>query len=301
MSAALPTAPSTTPQSPAPAVREITFHGLPALQLGLPSGDLAVVALQGAQVLSWVPAGGHERLYLSPRAVFDGHSAIRGGTPVCFPQFNQRGPLAKHGFVRNLPWQWDAAATPEERAESGVSASLVLRDSAQTRAWWPHGFAARLTVTLTEGGLRIGLGAQNTGDSAWDFTMALHSYLAIPDIAQTRLDGLDGCARWDAVADVRDTQHGAVTFDGEYDSVFTAPGPALQLHSGGARPLRIEQSATCGNTVVWNPGAVLCARLADMPEDGFRHMLCVEAAAIDQPVTLAPGAQWAGWQQLRLA
>ncbi|MFX6031775.1 hypothetical protein ABTE99_19565, partial [Acinetobacter baumannii] len=71
----------------------------------LPSGDVAIVALQGAQVLSWVMADGVERLYLSPRSVFDGHTAIRGGVPVCFPQFNQRGPLAKHGFARNLPWR----------------------------------------------------------------------------------------------------------------------------------------------------------------------------------------------------
>ena len=37
-----------------------------------------------------------------------------------------------------------------------------------------------------------------------------------------------------------------------------------------------------------------------MPEDGYRHMLCVEAARIDEPVQLAPGAEWQGWQQLRV-
>jgi len=35
-----------------------------------------------------------------------------------------------------------------------------------------------------------------------------------------------------------------------------------------------------------------------MPDEGYRHMLCVEAACIDEPVTLAPGASWTGWQQL---
>jgi glucose-6-phosphate 1-epimerase len=51
--------------------------------------------------------------------------------------------------------------------------------------------------------------------------------------------------------------------------------------------------------VVWNPGPALSQQLADMPDDGYQHMLCVEAAQIDTPVELAAGAQWLGWQQLR--
>ena len=38
-------------------------------------------------------ADGVERLYLSPQTSRDGSTAIRGGVPVCFPQFNMRGPL----------------------------------------------------------------------------------------------------------------------------------------------------------------------------------------------------------------
>ena len=61
------------------------------------------VAEQGAQVLSWV-SDGRERLFLSPRSALDGSAPIRGGVPVCWPQFNQRGDLPKHGFARHLPW-----------------------------------------------------------------------------------------------------------------------------------------------------------------------------------------------------
>ena len=68
----------------------------------------------------------------------------------------------------------------------------------------------------------------------------------------------------------------------------------------GDHCLQITQSATLSNTVVWNPGAALCARLSDMYPDGYRSMLCVEAAQIDQPVMLAPLAQWQGWQELRV-
>jgi len=54
------------------------------------------------------------------------------------------------------------------------------------------------------------------------------------------------------------------------------------------------------HTVVWNPGAGKCAQLKDMPEDGWQHMLCVEAAQVYEPVTIAPGDFWQGAQRLRV-
>ncbi len=67
---------------------ELTEHcGQPALSLRAPDGATCLISLLGGQILSWVPAGGAERLYLSPSARFDGTSALRGGIPVIFPQF----------------------------------------------------------------------------------------------------------------------------------------------------------------------------------------------------------------------
>ncbi|WP_087743882.1 MULTISPECIES: D-hexose-6-phosphate mutarotase [unclassified Acidovorax] len=275
-----------------------TLQGQSCIRLTTTQGDTALVALHGAQVLSWV-AGGRERLYLSPQAVFDGQSAIRGGIPLCFPQFNQRGPLPKHGLARNLAWR-RVPVGKDGDAQSAVC--LELTDSDATRAWWPECFAAQLTVVLGEGSLRVQLAVHNTGsidDRAWYFTTALHTYLRVDDVGRAQLSGLDGCARWDALADVRGVQQGPVSFDGEYDRVFSAPAGSMHLHDG-ANGLQITQSASLSNTVVWNPGAALCARLADLPPDGYRSMLCVEAAQIDQPVALAPGQQWQGWQQFNL-
>ena len=270
-----------------------TYCGQPCIRLAIGDGDCALVALHGAQVLSWVSRG-RERLYLSPKAVFDGQAAIRGGIPLCFPQFNQRGPLPKHGFARNLAWRADGA----QAGEGVTRLSLHLTDDERSRAWWPQAFAVRLDVVLSEGQLQVECAVRNTGAVAWDFTIALHSYLHVDDIAQARLQGLDGCARWDAVADVRSVQQGPIGFVGEYDSVFASALAPLQLHDGTHR-LDVAQSPTMGQTVVWNPGAALCARLADMPPEGHAHMLCVEAAQIDTPVHLAPGASWTGWQRLR--
>ncbi len=54
------------------------------------------------------------------------------------------------------------------------------------------------------------------------------------------------------------------------------------------------------DVVVWNPGADGASRLADMPDDGWQHMLCLEAARILEPVKLAPGQDWDGRQSLTL-
>lgn len=269
----------------------LSVRGQPAVRLRLPGGDACTVALHGAHLLSWQTADGVERIYLSPEALFDGRSAIRGGVPVCWPQFNQRGPLPKHGFARNTTWQLEPAGSPGEIV-------LSLRDDDTSRALWPHAFDLALRVTLTPGALRLALDVRNTGDAPWGFTAALHTYLQVDDIADARLEGLQGAQRWDAVRDVRHAERAeTLRFGTEFDSVYAAPAAPLKLVQPRSA-LAIAQSASCTETVVWNPGAALAAKLADLPDEGWRHMLCVEAARIDDPVPLAPGAAWQGWQQL---
>ena len=275
--------------------RETTFAGLPAVELALPQGDTLRVTLHGAHVLSWV-SGGQERLYLSPKSVMAGQAAIRGGVPVCFPQFNQRGPLAerlpKHGFVRNLPWQADAPVLSADSAQL----CLHLQDNDRTRAWWPQAFALQLHITLRPGALRISLKVHNTDAQPLAFSGALHTYLAVPDVTRAQLQGLGGQAEWDAVANTHASAADTLQFEAEFDRVYAASAQALRLND----QLHIEQSASWSNTVVWNPAQDLCQRLVDMPEDGWRHMLCVEAAQVFEPLTLPAGERWEGWQQLTL-
>lgn len=274
-------------------LQTLDVRGQPTVRLTLPERSTCTIALHGAHVLGWTTADGVERLYLSPDAVFDGRAALRGGVPVCWPQFNQRGPLAKHGFARNMPWRIE----PQDPAAPG-NVRLVLADGDATRALWPHGFRTSLTVTLTPQGLRTALDVVNTGSSPWSFTTALHTYLRVDEIAEARLEGLQGAARWDAVRDLRHPEAAeALRFGEEFDSVYATPAAPLRLVQPRGT-LEIAQSASCTETVVWNPGPALAAKLSDLPNDGWRHMLCVEAARIDEAVLLQPGAAWQGWQQL---
>jgi len=262
---------------------------------------VATVALHGAQVLSWV-SGGRERLYLSPKAVLDGTSAIRGGVPVCFPQFNQRGTLPKHGFARNLKWTAvpatdSAADTSAPLPADAARVSLRLQESEATRAIWPHAFEATLTVQMQPGSLQVMLAVRNTDSQPLHFTGALHTYLAVDDITAVRLEGLQGQPCWDALSDQRGQAMGELRFNGEFDRVYGAASAPLTLHDGPCR-LQIDQSLSLADTVVWNTGAALCRRLGDMPADGFNRMLCVEAAQVLNPVKVAAGATWQGWQRL---
>lgn len=273
---------------------ETLLAGLPAIELRLPCGDRVVVAQHGAHVLSWVAAG-RERLYLSPRSVMDGQAAIRGGIPVCFPQFNQRGSLPKHGFARNLPW------TPSPAHLGAEAAHLVMRlnDSAATRPWWLQAFDARLMVELKPGALQVELAVRNTDTRPLEFTGALHTYLAVSDVAQARLRGLGGRAEWDAVTDRHASADDTLRFVGEFDRVYSAAPQGYALQDG-PHALNIEQDMDWAQTVVWNPGAAKCGSLADMPPDGWQHMLCVEAAQVYEPIRIAPGDFWQGAQRLSL-
>jgi len=256
------------------ACRPVRVQGLDALFLSLPNGDSLTVALHGAHVLSWV-SGGAERLYLSPDARLDGVAAIRGGVPVCFPQFNQRGPLVKHGFARLLPWRADAPSIGANR----IRLTLRLTASEHTRRQWPHDFEAALTVDLCPGRLGLALCVHNVGADPLSFTGALHSYFRVGDIEIAWLGGLAE----------------RLQVRGEHDRVYASSSQPLLLQ-GGASPLRIEQSAEWAHTVVWNPGPALSVSMPDLPDDGYRHMLCIEAAQVFDPVTLPSGAAWQGSQ-----
>lgn len=275
-------------------IETLEFQGQPAVRFATANGASAIVSLMGAQILSWIPAGGVERLYLSPNAVHDGHTPVRGGIPVCFPQFANLGPLPKHGLLRTLPWQ-----LVEQRAgDTYAHATLRITDSDATRALWPARFAAEITVAIDSNRLDVEFEVENRGEVDFSFTAALHTYLRVHEVENARLEGLHGCTYRDAAnADrlVRETGE-SVSISAETDRVYRAATRPLLLRDSG-RNIAIKTEGF-PDVVVWNPWEERCAQLPDMPANGFRHMLCVEAAVEAHPVELAPGREWFGRQTL---
>lgn len=268
------------------------MNELPAriVELSSSDGGIAKVCPYGAHVLSWVTGDGCERLYLSPRAEYRAGVAIRGGVPVIFPQFAGMGNLPKHGFARTLDWEGGPA-----RARR---ASFRLCETEATRKFWPHRFLVEYTVNIDKDRLEMALSIRNTDTAAFTFTAALHTYLRVEAVSEAAVEGLQGHRFRDATRAEEESRETAerVTFPGEVDRLYPGVRSPLRLVCG-ARSLKIHAEGF-PDAVIWNPGAEKSARMGDLGAEGYRHFVCVEAAAAAEPVCLAPGGTWEGKQIL---
>jgi glucose-6-phosphate 1-epimerase len=262
------------------------FLGLPALLIRTPQAA-AALSLHGGQLLSYVPDGFDDLLWLSPDSK-RAPDAIRGGVPVCWPYFGrqgQAGDVAQHGFARNAAWTLVEATNGPD---GGITIELSLLEHANT--------TLRLTQTLRIGrGLTQSLTTRNTGTAPVAFTQALHTYFHVGDAQRIHVDGLDGLAYADKYDGREHLQAGAWNLRGPRD-----PGRSdRSYHRAGGRYVlcdpvlrrRIElRTSGSRSLVVWNPGEQGIARISDAPADGWRHFVCLEAAnAGEDVIELAPG------------
>jgi glucose-6-phosphate 1-epimerase len=267
----------------------------PCTDVPVTAGDGALLAVRphGGQVTRWRPAGGPEVLWLSRDARCGPGAAIRGGVPVCWPQFADRGELPKHGFARDRRWTL-VAAGPD--GDGAGRAELRLVDDQGTRALWPHRFALHLVAHAEGDALEVALTARNTGDEPWEFTGALHAYLAVGSVHGVRVDGVGGSTAEDnAAGRARSTlDEGPLTTDRPLDlAVRDVPGPLSARLPDGSR-VDLDREGL-PDVVVWNPGR---QAPGDVHPGGWSEFLCVEPAVLD-PVTVAPDQEWSATARWR--
>jgi len=255
----------------------------------------AEISLYGAHVLSYVPAGQKDALFMSAQSLFAPGKAIRGGIPVCWPWFGPRPDQPTHGFARTQAWELVSLTETPDRSE----VTLGCASTAETRALWPHDFRLRLTISVGAE-LVMTLVTENAGKDSFAVTDALHSYFAVSEVTGVRTVGLDKARYIDRVGGKTErVQSGDIAIASEVDSVYLSADDCAVVDPGLKRRIVVSKKGF-PDTVVWNPWVDKSRAMPDFADDEYHGMICVEAAsALTNEIPVAPGAKVS--QEMRVA
>ena len=238
----------------------------------------AALTLHGGHLIHFQRAQQEPLIWLSKTAVFDDKKAIRGGVPVCWPWFGAADAslgenLPGHGFARTSKW---TLGKIEESAE-GVDIELHLTSSEETLALWNHQFELTLKLSLNAQ-LKIDLITENKSDKPLNYKGALHTYLNISDPASVNVSGLnDEC--YNSLEDKRlETGKASRLVDQAIDAIHKKSDSNIILDDKGFQRTLTMTNTGNDSEVFWTPWVEGSIAFADVPDDGYKTMLCIESA-----------------------
>ncbi|XP_057482193.1 putative glucose-6-phosphate 1-epimerase isoform X1 [Actinidia eriantha] len=274
--------------------------GSPRIILSEPTGSTAEVLLYGGQVVSWKNERREELLFMGSKAIRKPPNAIRGGIPICFPQFANFGSLEHHGFARNRLWSLDNSPSPLPPANQQSSVDLILKSTEEDLKSWPHRFELRLRISLSAGKLTLIPRVRNTDNKAFSFTFALRNYLSVSDISEVRVEGLETLDYFDNLLhrERYTEQADAITFDGEIDRVYLSTPTKIAIIDHEKKRTFVMRKEGMRDAVVWNPWDKKAKALSDLGDEDYKTMLCMDSAVVETPIGLKPFEEWKGRQEL---
>lgn len=250
----------------------------------------AEISLYGGHVLSFIPNGEEDLLWVSSKSIYSEGTPIRGGIPVCWPWFNAHptdSDVYSHGFARRNTWEVMDSATEED---GSTVILLALNGDKNTRKGWPHSYHAELTITAGEE-LKVELTTENKGDEPIVISNALHTYFSVADATKIIISGLDGCEYGDDVDSGKmKVQSGDITIAGEVDRNYrNTEDECIITDPLKDRKIRVRKEGS-STTVVWNPWVEKAKGLKDFGDEEYMNMVCIEAVnAFDDCRKIEPG------------
>ncbi len=251
----------------------------------------AVLYLHGAHLTHWQPHAHHPVLFTSHRSDYALDRPIRGGVPIVFPWF---GPHAHdrdapmHGLARQREWR----IAHTEPCDDAVTITLELDLEEHTSPHWRYPCTLRL-VAVIGAELDMALEVRSRANEAFTFEAGLHTYLAVANIEQVRVSGLEGTRYIDKVDGFKIKRSGDEAFriTGETDRVYMDTDATCVIDDPVLERRITVTKRDSLSTVVWNPWRDKAVALRDLGDDEWRLMLCIETANIgENAITLAPGA-----------
>jgi glucose-6-phosphate 1-epimerase len=264
--------------------------GLPFISITNSSAK-ALISIYAGQVLSFQPAGESDDLmFLSDKAYYQEGKAIKGGVPICWPWFGPDPDASgrpAHGFVRNRLWN---VLTTEITQTGETKVVLGLVDTEETRAIWPYSFELAIAISVGKT-LTLELITRNTDVKAFSITQAFHTYFSVGDIKQVKVLGLEGKNYIDKVEKgVQKQQEGAIKITSEVDRIYTNTSGKLVIDEEELKRQIIITSQGSKTAVVWNPWVEICSQMADLDNEAYKKLICVETTnAADDIVIIEPG------------
>uniref|UniRef100_A0A0E0JW97 glucose-6-phosphate 1-epimerase n=1 Tax=Oryza punctata TaxID=4537 RepID=A0A0E0JW97_ORYPU len=277
--------------------------GLEKLVLREAHGCSVEVYLYGGQVIFWENEYREQLLFVSRKASFKPPKAIRGGIQICFPQFGNHGVLEQHGFARNRLWSVDETPPPFPATTSNCHIDLIFKQSPEDLKIWPHSFEFRLRVALSPTGdlmLTSRIKNTNADGKPFKFGFSYNTYFSVSDISEVRVEGLETLDYLDNLQrGERCTEQGdAVVFETEADKVYLSAPPKIVIIDHDKKRTFELRKEGLPDVVVWNPWDRKAKTILDFGEEEYKCMLCVGAAYVEKPITLRPGEEWQGRQEI---
>lgn len=254
----------------------------------------ATISLQGAHVLSWLPAGDKDIIWLSDDATFAMGKSVRGGIPICWPWFGaheSQADFPAHGFARTVLWQvvdTEHLTTGETQVTFRLD-TQQLEESIQKMWPWPTVAEYRITIGKT---LILELSTFNHSEQPITIGQALHTYFKVDDVSRTTVMGLEGKDYLDKTDGFkRKTQTDPITINTEVDRVYLNTQDDIVINEQKRKILIKKQGSQ--STVMWNPWKEVAEKMGDLGQDGYLNMLCVESAnAAEDTVCIESGESY---------
>lgn len=268
----------------------------------------ALISLQGAHILSWIPKGEEDVIWLSEEARLEPGKSIRGGVPICWPWFGAYEPghagfdaspresnFPAHGFARTSNWQ---ILSTEALQNGNTRIIFTMKPQPNNTDMWPQQTSVQYIVTIGKK-LELELITHNDGAQPVTIGQALHTYFRVGDISKTILHGLDNAEYLDKPDNFnRKTQLGPIDIEGEVDRIYLDTSNDCIINDMMLKRNIVIVKCGSHSTVVWNPGEKVAEQMGNLGKDGYRQMLCVESAnAADDIVTIEPGKAHQLWVQ----
>ena len=258
----------------------------------------ALISMQGAHLLSWIPNDEEDVIWLSEDARFAAGKSVRGGIPICWPWFGahrSNGNYPAHGFARTTDWQ---VINTEALDDGGTRITFTTRPQPETEAMWPPQTSVQYQLTIGKK-LEMELITHNNGSGPIIISQALHTYFKVGDVSKVLLHGLDDTYYLDKLEGFRlKVQHGPVIIEQETDRIYIDTVRECMIEDKTLKRNIIIIKCGSQSTVVWNPWQETADKMGDLGKDGYKKMLCVESSnAADDIVTIESGKAHHLWVQ----